>query len=370
MGEGNQGADGTAASILDSSLGPASRTSRPELAAAEEQERKRLGKVPTTGGVPQAPEGLEGPEEPAAPAPEGDGAPEGEGKPKDGKGAESAVSDEGKASVAKILAKYHGKPESIAQALKSEQALQNRTAEELKTLHAQLSPIAEIVERDYERTSDGTYVLRPDAAARALQSARGKVEVPELPDARSIRTEIEQGLREALLETHEEEDVDTVLQSPKVQARIEREIKEKVETAKAQRQAAIAGAHAEITNIVTTHLSQHPGDKEILEDISRVYEGLPEGIRPIAMIEGWLPFGEVAEMVRMKRAFPKALEEAYLEGVKAGSNKVKPTDAGSPGRSGARGSSATGAGDSGADFKARIMADTKLPGIETILGSR
>lgn len=266
-----------------------------------------------------------------------------------------------------LIAKYQGKPKSLAKALREMRSLQTKTAEERKALEAQMEAISEVIDRDYE-TVDGKLVLRAEAAGRALRGGQGRAKPFAPPTEAEIRAQVEGEFRAQAADLFDEDQIPAYLQ--KMKPMIDSLAAERGAMAKAKAEAFRYNMLAEVGNIVESHLRDYPDDKKIMPEIDAIYGGIPEELRHAALLDEWLPFKKVAELVRVKNSVPTLVKEAYELGKKHRGAAEKVTDAGAPGKS--RPAPQRGAG-SGSDVvsgisKQRVVEGSGLPSIDTLFG--
>lgn len=366
---------------LDSTFGGL-ETVRPDLARAEarEMERRAAGDPPKVGPE-KGPPPIE-PEKPAPSAPPAEearpekeepeevtdpkareAAPPGGSEAEGGRDEQSP--DDEQAALDAIIGKYQGDPRSMAKAYRELRSLQTRTAEDRKGVHAQLEKALEIIDRDYVN-QNGELMLRPEVAARQLRQQRGReagLQAP--PDEKAVRAEVEAEFRKSAEESFEPEVVPQILERQK--SLIDKTAKDRFERASIAFQASRYQVIAEVGNIVGEHLQKFPEDKAIMPEINKIYERLPEELRPRAIIEEWLPIGQVAELVRLKSNLSGMLKQAFALGKKS-KGTVTPTDGGAP--SGSRPPPSNSRGGSREDaervFKDSLIRGSGLPSIDSL----
>lgn len=368
--DGGTSAD-SATAALDHTFGPLSRV-EPGLAASEEKERgaQKTGAPAKAGlelGRPMLDSELPPPqiEEPKIEAP--DPAPQetpGDGEKPSGSDPESP--DEDTAALDAILAKYQGKPRSLAQAYREIQGSQTRTAEEKKALQAQLDSVAEVIDRDYEWV-EGKPVLKTDVAARHLRAQRGtETEAPPaFPTQEQVRAQVEEEFRNDGLEIFDETQIPAFL--AKMKGTIDKVAAERFQIARTQYEAQLYAMQAAVGDMVNRHLAAHPEHKDLLPVIDQFYAGIPERARTVALLENWLPLPRIAELLHTERSVKQMVTDAYNLGKKARGQAATVTDSGSPGRSrptppNGRGTSA----DAVRTMKDRVVGGSGLPSIDTI----
>lgn len=371
-GGGGSPAPTAVGDILTNHFGTAAESSRPDLGLIDTKEPERPKPdeqpPPTDALLTDAP--AKAPEKPATeekPAGEEGATPE---KPA---GDEPPAAEEGRELLDSILSKYRSKPEALARSERADSLLAYKTPEERTAAKQKLEAMLSVHEKFFETDANGQFRLRTDEAARALRDARNPRNVPPAPDEKALRKTVESELTQLLGAGLEEEDVETYMAQPEIQQLIDQTTKARSEVQRAQHEAAVSGAMAEVSQILADHFTAHPQDKPLIGKISAVYEGIPEEIRPLAILENWLPLDQVAEMVRLREQLPSIVEEAFKAGLQARKKAVVPKDAGSPGSSGPGATGRTGAATdpTGADFKAQILrAGGGLPGVESFLTPR
>jgi len=371
------GDSGSSKSVIDEAFGQLSGI-RPDLAndEARELERKQAGKSPKRSLETGSPL-LDSQREP------GDGVPETvesetETKPSTAaretlpadddlaSGSDPESPDDEDAVLDALVEKYQGKPKSMAKAIRGIRSLQTKTAEEKKVLEDQVDAITNVIDRDYDWV-DGKPVLKPEVAARALRNSngRGKAGSFNIPSESDIRSEVTEEFRKAGEDVFNEDQMPAYLL--KYKPLIDSQVSERMKTAKIQAETFRYNMLAEVGNVVERHLREHPSDKEIIGDIDAMYAGVPEELRPAAVLEEWIPFGKVAELVRVKAKLPAMIKEAYELGKKHRGEAGKVTESGSPGRS--RPAPTTGRGNQSEAVKALkdgMMRGSGLPSIDDL----
>lgn len=366
---------------LDETFGPLSNV-RPSLAAAEAKERERREKdgpvaapeieygrpkldterlgIKDAADEKDAEKGKETP--PAEAAPKEPPAEDGEDS-----GSDSESPDDDNAALDALVDKYRGNKRSMAKALRELRSLQTRTAEERKEVEARLEAAASVLDSDYDWV-DGKPVLKAEAASRAMRNARSAAErgTVRVPSEAEIRAQVESEFRKTASELFDDEQMPAFLS--KMRPVIDAQVNERVAVAKTAAETQRFQMLSEVGNVVTRHLAEHPEDKALLPEIDKVYGGIPEELRAAAILEEWLPFGQIAELVRLKAKLPDILKDAYALGKKHRGSPSEPTTAGTPGRS--RPGPGTGRGtrsDSERAFKDAVVRGTGLPGLDSIL---
>jgi len=362
-----------ASHALEDTFGGIDRSSRPDLALSERAFRERA-EEPEPKPEKPAPAG----EEPA-PRPADEAPPEGEGEEpapaaagKAGEAAEPGepelAEDDVPEDLEGILSKYRTK-RGLASAVRELRRLQKTTADGKKESEKRLDEIAQIFDEHFDPTDDGKFVLKPEAAARALQARRGQAGLPPgLPQERDVRQQVEQEFRADLAETVAEEDVDVVLKSQRIKARIDQTVKERIEQAKMKHKAWAIGVSAEVGNIVQKHLHEHPEDEKLMPVLDKIIERFPEQIRASVIAEGWIDLPELAEAYRIRQELPSLVKKAYHLGLKHGQKRVHPVDAGAPGKGGQGPRKGRADSESDRTFKEAILGAGILPSLDGALG--
>ena len=370
------GAGGTTTSVIDDTFGPLS-TIRPNLAAEEarEGERKQDGKAPKraleTGaplldsqrdpgdGIPSVVEGGNEPKTPEAArkTPPADGETE--------SGSDHESPDDESAALDALVDKYQGKPRSMAKAIQGLRSLQTRTAEEKKALEDQVSAAAEVIDRDFDWI-DGKPVLKAEVAARSLRNGSGRSRGPfAMPTEAEVRASVTAEFKEDAADLFEEDQIPSYL--AKMRPRIDKLTAERFTTAKAQVEAQRYNMLAEVGNVVERHLREHPEDKSIMGEVDKLYANIPEEIRAAAVLEEWMPFGQMAELVRIKSSLPQIAKDAFELGKKHRGESGKVTEPGTPGKS--RPAPTNGRGsdsDAVQAMKAGVLRGSGLPSLDEL----
>lgn len=281
------------------------------------------------------------PERPAEEAPPA----KSEAQPETGKPPEAA--GETPEPLLRLLKKF-GTPENLATGYLNLRGLQKATADDLGKLQALFDEHFEIVE--------GQPVLRTDVAARRLSTSRRQEAAPVVgePDEASIRAQIAQEYEEALRAEVVEEDLPQALKL--VQRKIDQDVKAAVAHQKELSKSREVAVRNELMGIIDQHLKAHPDDRKILKEIEARYMRFPDEVVDRAILEGWLPFDEVARSVRLERGVNEALVAAFDEGRKFERDGVKgpsaSTGGGAPGPTPAK---RAGAEDGDDAMKLRII---------------
>lgn len=334
--EGATGGNGE--SVIDTTFGPLSGI-RPDLAAGEvaEAERKEAGKPAKRAFDIERPildsERIEeepDPDKEVPPKAARDNAPPAEGSTDTGGDPESAGDDD--AALEALVDKYQGKPKSMAKAMRELRRLQTATAEERKDLETQLEAALGVIDSDYEWVN-GKPVLKSDVAARSLRNGAGKPPSQFVPPTEEqVRAQVTSEFKQAAADSFDDDQIPVYLQ--RMKPMIDKITGERLEVAKAQVAAQRYGMLAAVGDVVERHLRAHPEDKDIMGDIDAIYANVPEEVRHAAILDEWMPFGRIAELVRTEKSVRKIAKEAYDLGRKHRAEGGKPADAGAPGKSG------------------------------------
>ncbi len=360
----------SAEAALDHTFGPLGNV-RPDLAANEEGEIARRAQ----GGAPKRSFEIDRPAldselppkddktEDAKKAEAARTTPPAEAAKEDGSDPESPDNEDD--VLASIVDKYQGNTRSMAKANREIRSLQTKTAEEKKALEQQLEAVAAVIDRDYDWV-DGKPVLKPEVAARSLRNESGRPKGQfAVPSEDEIRASVETEFKKQAVDLFDEDQIPSYMS--KMKPMIDSLTKERMNAAKVQAETYRYNMLAEVGNVVERHLRVHPDDKAIMPEVDAFYANVPEEMRAAAVLEEWIPFGKIAELVRIKKSLPSIAKEAYELGKKHRGESGKVTEPGSPGRSrptppNARGSS----GDVTSDFKESVKRGSGLPSIDTI----
>ena len=337
---------------------------RPELAKVEavEVERKGDGKPGRRGielarpvldeELVEVPETTEAARESAPPA-EVDG--------KDGSDLESPDAEQ--AALDALFEKYQGNPRSMAKAIRNLRSLQTQTAEDRNELLAKLESVAGVIDSDYDWV-DGKPVLKASVAAKQLRSAGSRSAPVGAPSEDDIRMQVQTEFAQHAGEAIDESQLPRFLEI--MSPLIEKQVKERVTVTKAQIQSQRFQMLSEVGQVVQRHLTAHPEDKDLLSEIDAVYGGIPEELRSASILEEWLPFEKVADLVRLKSKLPSIVKDAYELGKKHRGNAGTPTESGAPGKSRPGAGTKAGKVDPDREFKDRMMHGSGLPSIDTL----
>lgn len=374
--------DGAAGGSIDQTFGVLENV-RPELAQAEagERARKAEAKAPKRAlelARPVLDAELIDEQAPANqdpnPAPEADGKKKTEAARSDAppaavdddSGRDPESPDEAEADLAALLDKYQGNPRSLAKAVRGLRTLQTQTAEDRNKLIEQVETLVQLVDNDYDFV-DGKPVLKPSTAARQLSAQRGGGRAPfQAPTEAQVRAEVEAEFKQQAGEAVQEDQLPRFLEV--MRPLIDRHVKERLTTAQTQAQAQRIQMLSEVGGVVQRHMQAHPEDEKLLPEIDKIYGGIPEELRSAAVLDEWLPFGEMADLVRLKTRLPEIVKKAYELGKKHRGNAGTPAEAGAPGRS--RPTAPTGRTsqeDADRQFKDSIIrGGSGLPSIDSI----
>jgi hypothetical protein len=277
--------------------------------------------------------------------------------------------DDDQAALDALVGKYNGDKKLMAGAIRGMQSLQNKTAEEKKEIQDRLNAAAEVLDTDYNWV-DGKPVLKAEVAARHLRSQRKETQVPfRVPTEAEIRENVEGQFRERAIKLVGEDQADPFMAEMK--SVIDQTVADKLQSAKIAVETQRTNMRLAVGEMIGNHLAAHPDDKNIMGEIDQIYAGMPEEVRIIAFLEDWVPLGQIAELVRLKKDLPKIVKDAYSLGKQHRGKEATLTEAGAPGKSrptphGARGT----ARDAVSEFKNRVLAGTGLASLDSIVGSR
>ncbi|MCP4002709.1 MAG: hypothetical protein GY725_00805, partial [bacterium] len=192
-------------------------------------------------------------------------------------------------AIENILGKYDGKPESMASAIYGLRQKQTATAEERNKFESLLND-------NFEKSADGEFVLRADAAAKRLGQERGNgsSRAPiQVPPVEAVLKAVEQEAREVLATQYESEQVEEILkvQAPRLKAEAESKIEFfKGEISKRENERKVVAG-----NIIRDHLSKHPEHKDVMPQVAELLGGLPnDEARTEAIIGNW--FGGIGRL--------------------------------------------------------------------------
>lgn len=338
---------------LDAEFGGLESSEMPQL-GLDEAEYKQAGGTEAPEAAQTEPKPTpKGPEETATPEDEaskkadeaareaatGEKADEKTGKDPDSPGEDARdLIDE---KISGIADKYRGQPRGVVfRDMKELQKLQNETAVKNKGLASELEQLSNLVDSHFERGENGKFILRPEAAARAMEdrSKQGLRGLP--PDLNltedAIRREVETEYRKTYAETVDEDDMPEFMERSKPM--IDKIVADRQGKLRSDRDAFFAAQMGQMGNAVQDHLRANPhhDTEEIRGAVNAMYDKMPADVLWEAIVGndergGFFPVAEAFELAHYRLNYKQGLRNAYLQALKDNGIEPQPKTGGEPG---------------------------------------